>query len=68
MISDGQNGFLYAIEPMYQLNQVISKFEQISLAEKEIISKAAYNQYIKNYTLEKHIKAIHQLYQFESGI
>jgi glycosyltransferase involved in cell wall biosynthesis len=68
MILDGQNGFLYAIEPMYQLNQVISKFEQISLAEKEIISKAAYDQYIKNYSLEKHIKAIHQLYQFESGI
>lgn len=65
MIADEENGFLYTIAPSYELNQVISKFEGLSIATKEMISQAAYQKFKLTYSLESHQAAIKQLYQFE---
>jgi glycosyltransferase involved in cell wall biosynthesis len=65
MIENEVNGFLYHIQPNYQLNYVISIFESLSTEAKDEMSKAAHQHFLKTYTLERHVDALKQLYHFE---
>ena len=65
MIENGVNGFLYPIQPSYQLNHVISIFESLSINAKDEMSKAAHQHFLKTYTLKRHVDALKQLYHFE---
>jgi len=65
MIDHGINGFLYQIQPNYQLNELIHNFESMSIEAKEEMSKASYQHFLEHYTLERHQEAIKQLYHFD---
>lgn len=66
MISHGKDGYLYAINPINQLNEVISIFEARSNETKDALSKAAYSRFQRSYTINQHINALKLLYHFES--
>ena len=66
MISHGEDGYLYAINPDNQLNEVISIFEARSNETKDALSKAAYGRFQRSYTINQHINALKLLYHFES--
>lgn len=66
MISYGEDGYLYAINPVNQLNEVISIFEARSRETKDALSKAAYGRFQRSYTINQHINALKLLYHFES--
>ena len=66
MISHGEDGYLYAINPVNQLNEVISIFEARSRETKDALSKAAYGRFQRSYTINQHINALKLLYHFES--
>lgn len=65
MIEHEKNGFLYQTSHNYQLNNTITIFESLSNEAKEEMSKAAHQQFLSTYTLERHLDAIKQLYHFE---
>ena len=66
MISHEEDGYLYAIHPTNQLNEVISIFEARSNETKDALSKAAYDRFQRSYTINQHINALKLLYHFES--
>lgn len=66
MISHEEDGYLYAIHPINQLNEVISIFEARSNETKDALSKAAYDRFQRSYTINQHINALKLLYHFES--
>ncbi len=66
MISHESDGYLYAIHPINQLNEVISIFEARSNETKDALSKAAYDRFQRSYTINQHINALKLLYHFES--
>ena len=66
MISHEEDGYLYAINPTNQLNEVISIFEARSNETKDALSKAAYDRFLRSYTINQHINALKLLYHFES--
>lgn len=66
MISHEADGYLYAIHPINQLNEVISIFEARSNETKDALSKAAYDRFQRSYTINQHINALKLLYHFES--
>lgn len=66
MISHEEDGYLYAIHPINQLNEVISIFEARSNETKDALSKAAYDRFLRSYTINQHINALKLLYHFES--
>ncbi|WP_438945241.1 glycosyltransferase family 4 protein [Sediminibacterium sp.] len=66
MISHEEDGYLYAINPTNQLNEVISIFEARSNETKDALSKAAYDRFQRSYTINQHINALKLLYHFES--
>lgn len=66
MISHEADGYLYAIHPINQLNEVISIFEARSNETKVALSKAAYDRFQRSYTINQHINALKLLYHFES--
>lgn len=66
MITHAEDGYLYAINPVNQLNEVISIFEARSRETKDALSKAAYGRFQRSYTINQHINALKLLYHFES--
>lgn len=66
MIRHEEDGYLYAINPVNQLNEVISIFEARSRETKDALSKAAYGRFQRSYTINQHINALKLLYHFES--
>jgi len=66
MISHEVDGYLYAIDPINQLNEVISIFEARSNETRVALSKAAYDRFLRSYTINQHINALKLLYHFES--
>lgn len=66
MITHEADGYLYAINPVNQLNKVISIFEARSRETKDALSKAAYGRFQRSYTINQHINALKLLYHFES--
>ncbi len=66
MITHEVDGYLYAINPVNELNEVISIFEARSRETKDALSKAAYGRFQRSYTINQHINALKLLYHFES--
>lgn len=66
MITHEEDGYLYAINPVSQLNEVISIFEARSRETKDALTKAAYGRFQRSYTINQHINALKLLYHFES--
>lgn len=66
MISHEEDGYLYAINPINQLNEVISIFEARSNETKDALSKAAYGRFQRSNTINQHFNALKLLYHFES--
>lgn len=65
MIQDRKTGLLYNPLQEDDLNRVIHIFESLSVAEKKVLSASAHQHFLRSYTEQQHIDALHTLYHFE---